>query len=75
MTVSWSEIPGTTLTLSTKVGLLVRKRSRILFSLVGSDTIWVRQLSFIVETKSWYISRFGQFCLIEGWLSSHENLG
>ena len=33
------------------------------------------ELSFIVETKSWYISRFGQFCLIEGWLSSHENWG
>ena len=36
---SWSEIPGITLTESTNVGLLVRKRSNILFSLVGSDTI------------------------------------
>ena len=44
--------------------LFVRKRSRILLSLVGSYTIWVRQLPFIVETNSWYMSVLGQFCLI-----------
>ena len=74
MTVSWSEIPGTMLTLSTNVGLFVRKRSKILLSLVGLDTIWVRQLSLIVETKSWYMYGLGQFCLIVAWLSSHVNL-
>ena len=72
---SWSDIPGVTLTESTNVGLFVRKISNMLFSLVGSCTIWVRQLSFIVETKSWYMSGFGHFSLIRGWLSSHVNLG
>ena len=36
ITASWSDIPGVTLTESTNVGLFVRKRSTMLFSLVGS---------------------------------------
>ena len=60
ITAKLSEIPGTTQTESTSVGLFVRKRSKILLSLVGSWTVWVRQLSSRVETKSWYVSGWEQ---------------
>ena len=35
---SWSLIPGTTVDLSTRVGFVVKNRSKVLFILVGSPT-------------------------------------
>ena len=40
-------------------------------SFVGSDTILVKQFSFIVETKYWYNHVWTRTVLIVAWLSSH----
>ena len=56
-TASWSETPGITSTLLTKVWLLVKNRSKILDEvsviLVGSVTTWSRYMSFTMA-RSWF---------------------
>ena len=53
MTISWSAIPGNMLTLFTKVGLEVRKRSRTLPPLMGSLTSSSKEIKvFIVGGRT-----------------------
>ena len=51
---SWSDNPGSVVTLFSSVGLLIRNRSKMLFSLVGFSTIWTRLNSFNMSMNSSY---------------------
>ena len=44
----WSLSPGVIIDLSTSVGFVVKNKSRMLFFLVGSQTICSRPKSFII---------------------------
>ena len=49
---SWSLIPGTIVDLSTRVGLVVKNKSKVLFILVGSHTICSSPKSFEISSRS-----------------------
>ena len=48
---SWSLIPGTIVDLSTRVGLVVKNKSKVLFILVGSRTICSSPTSFEISSR------------------------
>ena len=55
VTMLWSLIPGSTSKFCTRPGLLVKHKSRVLFSLVGSVTICSILLSLIISSIFWFM--------------------
>ena len=54
-TMSWSLTPGAGLIFSTRVGLLVMNKSRVLLPLVGNFTNCSPPMSAMVSRKSWLV--------------------
>ena len=61
---SWSLIPGITLTLSTRLGFDVRKRSRMLDPRVGSLTTCSSPKSLIISNNWRHKPGLGQPCIV-----------
>ena len=59
-TASWSDIPGITVHLVMRVSLFVERRSRVLSSLVGSLTVWVRAAASSMSRNASWLS----LCLV-----------
>ena len=65
-TISWSLTPGRGMHLLTRVGLLVKNKTRVLSSLVGKSTIWLIQKA-AVERDSMLVANNGFRGPIDVW--------